>query len=124
MDVVERLREKYDALSAGMGEAMRRRWAAVEARALGWGGATRVAEATGLSLPTIRRGLRELDSGVPLRAERQRAAGAGRPARAVEDPKLLRALDVLVDPVTRGGPNSPLRCSCMCTTQQLVALLA
>src|SRR5258708_7187365 len=95
MDVVERLRAKYDALRAGMGEAMRRRWAAVEARALGRGGATSTAEATGLSLPTIRRGLRELDRGVPLQAARQRQAGAGRPPRVIEDPKLLHDLDAL-----------------------------
>jgi transposase len=117
MDVVERLRAKYDALRAGMGEAMRRRWAAAEARALGRGGATRVAEATGLSLPTIRRGLRELDSGVPLQAARQRQAGAGRPPRVIEDPKLLHDLDALVDPVTRGDPNSPLRWTCKSTVQ-------
>jgi len=117
MDVVECLREKYDALSAGMGEATRRRWAAVEARALGWGGATRVAKATGLSLPTIRRGLRELDGGVPLQAARQRVSGAGRPTRAREDPKLLDDLDALVDPVTRGDPNSPLRWTCKSTVQ-------
>jgi transposase len=117
MDVVERLREKYDALSAGMGEATRRRWAAVEARALGRGGATRVAKATGLSLPTIRRGLRELDGGVPLQAARQRVSGAGRPSRAREDPKLLDDLDALVDPVTRGDPNSPLRWTCKSTVQ-------
>jgi transposase len=117
MDVVERLRAKYDALRAGMGEAMRRRWAAAEARALGRGGATRVAEATGLSLPTIRRGLRELDSGVLLQAARQRQAGAGRPPRVIEDPKLLHDLDALVDPVTRGDPNSPLRWTCKSTVQ-------
>ena len=117
MDVVECLREKYDALSAGMGEATRRRWAAVEARALGRGGATRVAKATGLSLPTIRRGLRELDGDVPLQAVRQRVSGAGRPTRAREDPKLLDDLDALVDPVTRGDPNSPLRWTCKSTVQ-------
>jgi transposase len=117
MDVVERLREKYAALSAGMGEAMRRRWAAVEARALGRGGPTRVSEATGLSLPTIRRGLRELDRGVPLRAAHQRRVGGGRKPRAIEDPKLLDDLDALVDPVTRGDPSSPLRWTCKSTLQ-------
>jgi transposase len=117
MDVVERLREKYDALSAGMGEVMRRRWAAVEARALGRGGVIRVAEATGLSLPTIRRGLRELSGGVPLQVGRQRASGAGRPSRVREEPKLLDDLDALVDPVTRGDPNSPLRWTCKSTVQ-------
>jgi hypothetical protein len=100
-----------------MGEAMRRRWGAVEARALGRGGATRVAEATGLSLPTIRRGLRELDSGVPLQTARQRQAGAGRLPRVIEDPKLLHDLDALVDPVTRGEPNSPLSWTCKSTVQ-------
>ncbi len=114
---MERLREKYDALNVGMGEAMRRRWAAVEARALGRGGLTRVSEATGLSRPTIRRGLRELNERAPLQATRQRAAGAGRPRREAEDPKLLRDLDALVDPVTRGDPNSPLRWTCKSTNQ-------
>ena len=114
---MEHLREKYEALCSGMSEAMRRRWAAVEARALGRGGATHVAEATGLSLPTIRRGLRELDSGAPLRTDHQRAGGAGRPARVVEDPKLLRDLDALVDPATRGDPTSPLRWTCKSTTR-------
>ena len=117
MDVVGRLRGKYDALRAGMGEALRRRWAAVEARALGRGGPTSVAEATGLSLPTIRRGLRELDRGVPLETARQRVAGGGRPPRTREDPKLLRDLDALVDPVTRGDPRSPLRWTCKSTVQ-------
>ncbi|MFS8067001.1 MAG: ISAzo13 family transposase [Byssovorax sp.] len=117
MDVVERLQAKYVALRAGMGEAVRRRWAAVEARALGRGGATRVSEATGLSLPTIRRGLRELDRRVPLRAVRQRQDGAGRPPRATEDPKLLDDLDALVDPMTRGDPSSPLRWTCKSTLQ-------
>jgi transposase len=117
MNAAERLREKYDALSAGMGEAMRRRWAAVEARALGYGGLARVSEATGLSRPTIRRGLRELDERAPLRATRQRAAGGGRPRREAEDPKLLRDLDALVDPVTRGDPSSPLRWTCKSTNR-------
>jgi hypothetical protein len=124
MDVVERLREKYDALCAGMSEAMRRRWAAVEARSLGRGGATRVAEATGLSLPTIRRGLRELDRGVPLAASRQRAAGGGRTPESVDDSKLVRDLDALVDPVTRGDPSSPLRWTCKSTRQLAVELRA
>jgi transposase len=117
MDAAEHLREKYSALSAGMGEAMRRRWAAVEARALGHGGLARVSEATGLSRPTIRRGLRELDEGAPLCATRQRAAGGGRPRREAEDPKLLRDLDGLVDPVTRGDPSSPLRWTCKSTNR-------
>jgi transposase len=100
-----------------MSESTRRRWAAVEARALGRGGATRVAEATGLSLPTIRRGLRELNTGVPLETMRQRQPGAGRPPRAAEDPTLVADLDALVDPVTRGDPGSALRWTCKSTTQ-------
>lgn len=85
MDVVEVLRVKYDALRSGLTEVMRRRWAAVEARALGRGGPSLVAKATGISLPTIRRGIRELKAGLPVQ-ERQRRAGGGRKRRAEADP--------------------------------------
>jgi hypothetical protein len=54
---------------------------------------------------------------VPGGAARHRAAGAGRPPRAIEDPKLLRDLDALVDPVTRGDSSSPLRWTCKSTVQ-------
>ena len=59
------LHEKYQALVSFMDERVLRRWAAAEARALGWGGASTVAKATGLSRTTIRAGIAELHEPVP-----------------------------------------------------------
>jgi len=108
---------KFAPLEPLLDERSRRLWAAVEARALGRGGIVRVAEATGLSRATIRVGLRELDtpSTVDSRratSERLRRPGGGRRPLVAGDPRLLRVLESLVDPVTRGDPMSPLRWTC------------
>lgn len=98
-----------------MDERTRRLWAATEARALGRGGISRVAEATGLTPVTIRAGLRELeqpDRAATVRLGGQRRSGGGRKRLTVQAPDLLRTLEVLVDPVTRGDPQSPLRWTC------------
>ena len=79
-----------------------------EARALGWGGIKRVARAAGVSPDTVGRGAGELESGVSPDG-RVRAAGAGRPRVEDVDPAVVSALDRLVDPGTRGDPESPLR---------------
>ena len=92
-----------------LNERSRRRWAAAEARSHGRGGIAAVARATGISEGTVRRGLAELDAGEELEAERVRRAGAGRPGILEREPGLSDALDVLIDPVTRGDPESPLR---------------
>jgi hypothetical protein len=106
------LRRKYVSLLPAMGEAERRRWAAVEARALGRGGISTVARATGMSRDTIRAGLRELDD--PSHASllvsgRTRRPGAGRRRATEVQPTLREALDRLVSPATRGDPMSALR---------------
>ena len=106
------IRAKFAALREGLDERMRRTWAATEAIALGRGGATQVAEATGLSLPTIRRGMRELVEGCSLSPERTRNVGGGRRKAIDVDPTLLPDLEGLVDSTTRGDPTSPLRWTC------------
>lgn len=119
--VLRRIRQKFRALRPAMDERMRRQWAAAEARVLGWGGVSAVAVATGLSRPTIYAGLRELDLPPSERREaetRVRRVGGGRRPLAETDPGLLLALDALVDPVTRGDPESPLRWTCK-STQKL-----
>ena len=115
---VRRIRRKYRALFPEMDERLRRQWAATEARDLGWGGVTAVAHATGLSRTTITAGLHEL--GLPEKqrlaeAERVRRPGAGRPCLVVVDPELLVALEGLIEPATRGDPESPLRWTCKST---------
>ena len=108
------IREKFAALGALLNERTRRRWAAVEARALGRGGIARVAEATGLSRTTIGAGLRELAEGREDEdaSGRLRNPGAGRKALPVHDAGLVVALEKLVDPATRGDPMGPLRWTC------------
>src|SRR5512135_2470253 len=108
---------KFTTLEPLLDERARRLGAAVEARALGRGGIIRVAEATGLSRGTIRAGWRELDTPVPPNGGRPptgrlRRPGGGRKLLVDHDPDLLRDLEALVDPVTRGDPMSPLRWTC------------
>lgn len=108
---------KFAALAPLWEERTRRRWAAGEARALGRGGILGGAEATGLSRATIRAGVGELNApGVgeewEARNERIRRAGGGRRPRLEGAPRLLPALEWLVEAVTRGDPMSPRRWTC------------
>ncbi len=93
-------------------ERARRLWAATEARAAGRGGFTAVLQATGMSSRTLARGLCELDSSDKLPPNRVRRPGAGRKAAKTLDPGLVVALEELVEPATRGDPESPLRWTC------------
>jgi hypothetical protein len=122
----EQIAMKYLSLAPMMDERMRRQWAASEAQAYGWGGVRAVSGAIGMSPNTIRRGLAELldrqaHPGAPVDL-RIRRPGGGRKALTENDPDLLDALEHLVDPVTRGDPESPLRWTCKSTTQLAAAL--
>jgi hypothetical protein len=117
-ELIKRVRRKYRSLHSEMDERMRRQWAAAEARDLGWGGVTAVARATGLSRVTITAGLRELAQPTRVRAEeatRVRRPGGGRKPVTESDPTLLAALEALIEPTTRGDPESPLRWTCKST---------
>jgi hypothetical protein len=107
--VVDAIEGKYIELLDDLDERGRRRWAAVEARALGRGGIAAVARATGLSDRTIRTGLKELDDPDPLAGHRQRRTGGGRKPHATTQPGLQQALDRLIEPTARGSPTNPLR---------------
>jgi len=96
---------------------MRRLVAAAESEAMGYGGVSAVSRATGVSRRAITEGVKELGqtkkskktSALRSRIRRQ---GAGRKRASLKDPTLLEDLDGLVDPVTRGDPESPLRWTC------------
>lgn len=105
----EMIRQKFEALLDDLDERARRRWAAVEAQALGRGGITLVAKATGMSRVTIRAGLRELNDPNPLPSHCQRRPGGGRRPGHITQPGLANALDQLIEPSTRGSPMNPLR---------------
>ena len=114
---IRSIRQKYDAVYEILHERGRRIWAASEAQQLGWGGISLVEQAIGLSHTTIRRGLREIQSGKVknLSTEQSRLAGGGRKNLTVHYPDLPDALESLIDPVMRGDPESPLRWTCKST---------
>ena len=101
--------ERFRALAPELDERRRRLWAAAEARSAGWGGVAATARATGMAVETIRKGIRELDSGETLEPGRVRRPGGGRKPLAGSDPTLLRDLERLVDGASRGDPELPLR---------------
>lgn len=116
---IERIRRKFEALAAVLDERSRRQWAASEAQELGYGGISSVAQATGLARDTIRLGIQELryrqqHPDEPV-SPRLRKVGAGRKPLTTLDPDLLSALERLVEPLTRGDPESPLRWTCKST---------
>ena len=109
MTIIESIGKKYRTLLPTFSERMRRLWAGTEARALGHGGVAILTRATGLARNTIVRGLKEMDVDAPLDPGCVRHGGAGRKRKAVLNPSLKDALERLVEPVTRGDPESPLR---------------
>jgi len=102
------IREKFRQLAPVLDERARRLWAGAESKALGFGGDSIVSRATGMSRNTIRAGRTELEAGVDGNA-RMRRPGGGRPKLTAQQPELEAALDRIIDPITRGDPESPLR---------------
>jgi len=118
----EAIAAKFFILRPLLDERARRLWAAVEARTMGRGGISRVAEATGLTRVTIRAGLQALARvgtapGAQTPPERWRRPGGGRKPLGRQDPHRRHALEPLVDPVPRGDPMSLLRWTCQSAAQ-------
>lgn len=113
--IVQWIESKYQGLSGELSERARRRWAAVEAVSLGRGGISVVSVATGIAHSTIRRGIGELNGGDLAPPGRQRRPGAGRKRTEVVNPSVKTALERLVEPESRGDPQSPLRWTCKST---------
>src|SRR5207342_298317 len=103
------IRLRFEALKPVLDERGRRRFAAAEARAAGFGGIQAVAQITGIARSTIGRGLAELCGATDVPpAGRVRRPGAGRKPLTETDPSLLDDLRALVEPATRGDPERPL----------------
>jgi transposase len=118
MDIESAVRERYKNLEWALDERLRRLYAAAEAKVIGHGGITLVQKATGVARGSIKQGLKELllpsqqtPSGDGSN-QRIRRIGGGRKASVKDNAKLLAALESLVEPVTRGDPESPLRWTC------------
>ena len=117
------LTRKFVVLWPHLDERQRRLVMGVEAREWGRGGISVVARAAGVSLPTVRKAMREVEDG-PEPSGRVRRRGGGRKRLADTDAGLVRALEAMVDPDTRGDPESPLRWTTKSTRQLAGALTA
>ncbi len=113
MKAQEEIKERYARVAGTLDERARRAVVASEALAIGWGGITAVARATGLSRKVIEVGIKELSGTLPVAAPgRVRRPGGGRKTTVEKDPDVQADLARLVEPVTRGDPESPLRWTC------------
>jgi len=123
MKTFSELQAKLVGVWALLDERMRRLMAANEARVLGRGGISEVSRACGLSRKAIAKGMREIEAGTAPPPGRVRQPGAGRKKITAQDPGLMPALERLIEPETRGDPESPLRWTCK-STRTLAAQLA
>ena len=105
---IEQTSIKYLSIKDCLSEKGRRLWAAAEAKAYGWGGIKLVVEATKISNATVHRGLKELETGEHKEYGIRRKGGGRKPCTATQG-GLLKELDSLVDPYSKGDPESPLR---------------
>jgi hypothetical protein len=116
VDAEKLVRQKWRLLKPTMDERARRLWAGAEAAAIGHGGVAAVARATGMAISTVRKGRDEARAGAkPEDVVKVRRSNGKRPFE-IARPEVWPALEKLVDPVTRGDPESPLRWTCKSTS--------
>ena len=106
---IKTINQKYHLLKPALNERSKRMFAAVEANAIGRGGIQIVSQATGLNRNTIARGIKELGNKTEMGPERIRRHGAGRKKILDINPKIKANLESLIEPYSRGDPESPLR---------------
>ena len=106
------IKRRFELVSGELNERSRRLVAASEAVAIGWGGISAVSRATGLSRKAISHGIQELQEKGEPDERRIRRTGGGRKTTVSKDKSLQEDLERLVEPVTRGDPESPLRWTC------------
>ena len=116
-DIIKQFRKKFNLVSLHLNEKTRRLWAATEAKTFGRGGVTILAAATNLSRSTIHLGIKELESKKKVNAEEIRKSGGGRKKLIEKDKTLLSDLEKILEPATRGDPESVLRWTCKSTKQ-------
>lgn len=109
MEEESAIRKRHEILQPLLDERAMRLLLAAEATAIGRGGIAAVVRATGASRPRVVRGIAEIEAGEPSAKGRIRRSGAGRKRTVERDPTLLSDLERLIDPVSRGEPDSALR---------------
>lgn len=109
------IQEKFRSFGSHLNERTRRLWAAAESKSHGHGGVSLVSRATGISRRAIWTGQREIKAGDNLSNKRVRKVGGGRKSGVYHQPDLEEKLESMVEPLTRGDPESPLRWTCKST---------
>ena len=116
MDELSAIKCRYGYINRFLNEKARRLFLASEAKTIGWGGIEKVSRATGVSSDTISKGCKELeDEPEIIESGKIRKPGGGRKKLVDADPTLLSDLNSLIEPTTRGDPESPLRWTCKST---------
>ena len=124
MDAEDLVRQKWRLLKATMDERARRLWAGTEAGAIGYGGGAAVARATGRAISTVRKGRDEARRGARREDVVKVRRSTGKRPFEIERPEVWPALEKLVDPATRGDPESALRWTCKSTEALATELCA
>lgn len=106
-----KLKEKLSILLPALNEKQKRLLVGAEAIALGYGGIKLLSDMTGMSTNTITRGVREIETGAED-VSRIRSAGSGRKRLTIKYPDIKNCIEDIIDPDTRGDPESPLRWTC------------
>jgi hypothetical protein len=122
--LIFQVKQRHQVMCAHLSEREKRIWAASEAITIGRGGDTIVSEATGISRVTISKGKKEVKGEVVISSGRIREAGGGRKRLIKKHPNIVKDLDTMIDPLTRGDPESPLRWTCKSTYKLAEALQA
>ncbi|UUX91662.1 ISAzo13 family transposase [Methanoplanus endosymbiosus] len=115
MDLDAFIANIYEGLTPHLNERQIRIFASTMANSYGRGGVTNVSKITGMSRSTINIGRKQLDSGEIYPYDKVRSEGAGRKKITEIDPELINDLDFLIEPTSRGDPESPLRWTCLST---------
>lgn len=121
-EILTAVRQRFTWVDPFLSEQSRRIWAAAEAAAIGTHGNAIVAQATGMSRTTITKARSELQGSADASFSRQRRPGGGRKPLAETAATLLADLDQLIDPYSRGDPESPRRWTCKSTYRLAEAL--
>lgn len=123
-ELIFQVKQRHQVMCAHLSEREKRIWAASEAITIGRGGDTIVSEATGISRVTISRGKTEVKGESVVSPGRIRKSGGGRKRLTKKHPNIVKDLDIMIDPLTRGDPENPLRWTCKSTYKLAEALQA
>ena len=106
--IISQVSKRYSLIKEHLSEKTKRLWAVAEANAIGRGGIIIVHEATGIARDTIRNGIKSINTTINNNSNNDRKPGGGRKPISEKYPQIITDLKSLIDPISRGDPESPL----------------